>query len=276
MNNTQKIVLAVVVGGGFAYLWNKSRKKPYIDKTPSYKPKPIEIGVIDDTELTTRDEKVNYIINNAEANFKEEMSGFEGVSFKWNPVLEKMYPVGTIIEGEQPKYMDDIFYGAEGKSDDPSAEAESIVESMTDDEVDLAYRLTKYRLNNPSAISEEQALREISGNNFNENVLILVTQKIKPKLNDVKALKKHPVFAEKWSLRKEKRKGKKNERAKRKQDREMSSKPKTKALWNRKRQKSFAEQFTNPTEGAMFGGRRWDGQTDDQLETQVRKGQLPT
>lgn len=56
----------------------------------------------------------------------------------------------------------------------------------------------------------------------------------------------------------------------------MSSKPKTKALWNQQRQKDFAKQFTNPTEGAMFGGRRWDGQTDDQLETQVRLGQLPT
>jgi hypothetical protein len=276
MNNTQKILLAGLVGGGLAYLWNKSRKKPYVDTTPSYKPMPLGTGLVDDSELTTRDEKVNYIIDNAEANFKEEMSGFAGVSFQWNPVLNKMYPVGTIVEGVEPQYIDDVFYGAEGQSDDPSAEAESIVESMTDDEIDLAYRLTKYRLNNPSAISEEQAMKELSGNNFNENVLILVKQKIKPKLNDVKALKKHPVFAQKWALRKEKRKGKKDERAKGKQGKAMSSKPKTKALWNRKRQKDFAKQFTNPTEGAMFGGKRWDGQTDDQLETQVRLGQLPT
>ena len=53
----------------------------------------------------SRNEKEVYILDKIKANEKENFSGFEGVKFVWNPNIEKMYPVGTIQEGEEPNYM---------------------------------------------------------------------------------------------------------------------------------------------------------------------------
>ena len=53
----------------------------------------------------SRNEKEVYILDKIQASEKENFSGFEGVKFVWNPNVEKMYPVGTIQEGEEPNYM---------------------------------------------------------------------------------------------------------------------------------------------------------------------------
>lgn len=206
MNNTTKILLGVAVGVGVAYLLYRRNRNKGASKTIAGASAEDLNGAVNDvmeSKLETREEQIAYILENTDANMSEETSGFEGVEYVWNEKLGSLYPKGTISVTEEPAFYTDVFFSADGTaSDDPTDKAEEVLSSLTDKEVQLAYNLVKYRKNNPKGISEEQAFIEIGGKD--PKVLEVIKSKIKPKLNDVKALHKHPTWAEKWAIKKKK------------------------------------------------------------------------
>lgn len=338
MNNTTKILLGVAVGVGVAYLmYRRNRNKGTSNSVAVADELDVDNAVSDvmDAKLETREEQIAYILQNTDSNLEEETSGFEGVEFVWNEKLGKFYPKGTLTETKEPAFYTDVFYSADGSAtDDPTDKAEEILSSLSDKEVQLAYNLVKYRKNNPKGISEEQAFIEIGGKD--PKVIEVIKMKIKPKLNDIKALRKHPRWKEKWQIKRSKYKSlfdkakkcgrrpinkrkmnlwnkcvsslnttnsatEKNEmmnfvnvqcgkkpidrrkmdaykvcvrNAKRKYNQNIvqTSDVKTKELFNESRQEEFAKEVANRRDGAIFGGKRWDGRTNTYEETLVREG----
>lgn len=317
MNNTQKILVAVALGVGVAYIYkrykkgntgtNESSKGALISADPSATP---------NTQLS-REEKEEFILDNVSATPQEMTSGFEGVHFVWNPNIEKMYPVGTIVEGKQPTYGE-IFNSAEGDmvADIPNSvkNAVSSLKSLNDDELELLYRVTKTMSENPSVKSDEDALTELGITN--PNIIKVFTQKLKKRLNDIKIMKKDSNWGKDWEFCKENRKKRRKEfsdkmgfdkdsfnkqvnnscgkkprglmgQAKYKKcvqsvankmrsqiksevREELSSAPvSVKEDFNIARQESFKDQVTNRVDGAIFAGKRWDGESNKQVESMV-------
>ena len=169
---------------------------------------------------------------------------------------------------------------------------------------------------NPSITSEEDAVKEMGVTN--PNVIKVVRQKLKKRLNDIKIMKKDANWNAKWNERKEKRKKRRNEFKEKmgfNKDRfdkitakkcgrkprkgqvaqykkcvetiadamrskikgniraEVSNAPvSVKDAINNRRQKSFAKQMTNRSTGGIYGGERWDGESNAYVENLVDKG----
>jgi hypothetical protein len=171
---------------------------------------------------------------------------------------------------------------------------------------------------NPSVMSEEDAVRELGITN--DNIIQVVRKKLKKRLNDIKIMKKDANWNAKWESRKENRRnrrkvfadkmgfdkgmfdkrvrkacglpprlGKGNKASYKKcvQDlaNQMRSRAKSeiredlssasvsiKGEVNNNRQKSFTKQVTNRTEGGIYGGKRWDGESNQQIESLVDAG----
>lgn len=337
MNKTSKILLGVAVGAGVAYLLHQRNKKKASGSVASNNSADVQSAVSDvlDSKLETRDEQVAYILQYGDANFNEETSGFEGVEFVWNEKLGKFYPKGTLTVTQEPAFASNVFYSADGTAtDDPTDKAEEILSTMSDKEIQLAYNLVKYRRKNPRGISEEQAFIEMGGKD--PKVVEVIKTKVSPKLNDIKALHKHPSWKEKWALKIQKfeslfikakkcgkrpldkrkldawknclatvdknptsdnnkemmqfviakcgrkpmgkRQGEEYKQcvldAKRKYNQNLiqNSDVKTKEIFNDDRQGEFTRQVTNRQDGALFGGKRWDGRSNKEEEKIVRKG----
>lgn len=321
MNNTQKILLAVGVGVGVAYLYKRYKKGN--TKTNEVKPTNTssiskEIPEFAPTGDMTREEKEEFIIDSVSATPQEITSGFEGVHFVWNPKLGKMYPVGTIVEGEEPSF-DEIFNQAEGimESNIPKSveNAEKILKSLDDKEIDLLFEVVKKQNENPS-ISSEQAVKDMGITN--PNIINLVRKKLKKTLNDVKMLKTDSAWNKKWNSRKEARRKRRNDfknklgvdksdfnrladnmcgrrprvknlakykmcvenlankiRSEMKNEirNEVSSAPvSVKQEINNARQKSFTQQVANRKEGGIYGGKRWDGKSNQHIASIVDAG----
>ena len=258
-------------------------------------------------------------MDNVSATPQEVSSGFEGTRFVWNPTYERMYPVGTIQEGKEPTFGE-IFESAEGDKlayiPNSVENAESTLKDLNDQELELLYRITKTMKNTPSVKSEEDAIKEMGITN--PNIIKVVREKLKKRLNDIKIMKKDSDWNEKWSDRKEKRKkrrddfkqrmgfdkndfdrvcakkcGRKPQKGKvaeykkcveivadamRSQIKdsvrsEVSSAPvSVKDDLNNRRQKTFAKQITNRSTGGIYGGKRWDGESNAYVENLVDKG----
>jgi hypothetical protein len=213
MNNNKKILIAVGVGVGVAYLYNRYRKnKKSISKTDSTQATTgsSEISLSNDVVSgdMSREEKEEYILDNVSATPQELSSGFEGVKFVWNPNMEKMYPVGTIVEGKLPEYMEAIYMSAEGDviADIPNSisNAEESLSDLNDQELELLFRIVKKMKENPSLTKEEDVVKELGITN--PNVIKIINSKLKKRLNDIKILKKDSSWKEKWEMRKEMRK----------------------------------------------------------------------
>jgi hypothetical protein len=269
----------------------------------------------------TREEKEEFILDNVSATPQEVSSGFEGVRFVWNPVLEKMYPVGTIVEGQEPAYADAVFNSAEGEvvADIPQSvqNAEKSLVDLNDKELELLFRIVKKQKENPSIMSEEDAVKELGITN--PNIIKIVRQKLKKRLNDIKIMKKDANWNEKWQERKKNRKKRRSDfkekmgfdkhyfdKISRKQcghkplrksnmatykkcvemvadkmrsqiknevRQEVSNAPvSVKDEINSRRQESFAKQVNSRKSGAMYGGKRWDGESNSYVENLVDKG----
>jgi hypothetical protein len=323
MNNTQKILVAVALGVGVAYIY-KRYKKPKTGINDSTKGALISAdpSATPNTQLS-REEKEEFILDNVSATPQEMTSGFEGVHFVWNPNIEKMYPVGTITVGQEPTFGE-IFNSADGESTsnkrlaNPNltsvAIAESSLKSLNDEELELLYRVTKTMSENPSIKSDEDALSQLGITN--PNIIKVFTQKLKKRLNDIKIMKKDSSWGSEWKSRKEKRKNRRKEfsdkmgfdkdsfdkeirkscgqkprgimgQAKYKKcvqsvankmrsqikaevREELSSAPvSVKEDFNIARQESFKDQVTNRVDGGMFAGKRWDGESNKQVESMV-------
>ena len=219
MNRNTKIILGIGAGISLAYFLfgrKKTAKAPAQKMTSGEIESEVEIPdvAIEDAENEpqSRDEQISFILMNADSNVKEEASGFEGTKFVWSKEYGRYYPVGVIREGMMPKYADSVFLGFEGEDADPVQEAVDSLDKLSAKELSLAYNLTKYKKFNPKAISEEEALREISNND--KKLIEIVKIKIKPVLNDVKILRKHPKWSERLAERRAKMEQRMKERGK--------------------------------------------------------------
>jgi hypothetical protein len=190
------------------------------------------------------------------------------------------------------------------------------LKDLNDQELELLYRITKTMRNSPSIMSEEDAVKEMGITN--PNIIKIVRQKLKKRLNDIKIMKKDANWKEKWSERKEKRKKRRNDFKEKmgfdKNDfdrvvaKKCGRKPRKgqvakykkcvemiadkmrsdiknavrsevsnasvseKDSINNRRQKSFAKQMTNRSTGGIYGGNRWDGESNADIENLVDKG----
>lgn len=325
MNNTQKILISIGVGVGLAYIYKKFYGKSYsangTKETDGTKSANGTFQLPEESVLSnlTREEKEEFVLDNVFATPQEVSSGFEGVRFVWNPTLEKMYPVGTIAEGQEPNFGD-IFNSAEGEAvaDIPQSvqNAEVSLKDLNDQELELLFRIVKKQKENPSIMSEEDALKELGISN--PNIIKVVRQKLKKRLNDIKIMKKDANWSEKWESRKESRKKRRNDfkekmgfdkdtfdkvvakkcgrKPKKGQEaqykrcvemvadkmrsqiknevrKEVESAPvSVKNEINSERQQSFAKQVSKRESGAMYGGERWDGESNAYVNNLVDKG----
>jgi len=215
MNKTQKILLAIGVGVGVAYFY---RRYMMPKKSASATITDADISstttTTSETDPKTRSEKEEYILDNAMASETETMSGMDGVKFVWNPKLGKFYPTGTLTEEQEPAYYESIFYSADGdvKTNVPNAveNAESTLANMTDQELELAYRIVKYCKENPDARGDMNKV--IKGMNItNPRLIEFINKKLNKNLNDIKIAKKDASWNQKWADKKEKRKQKRKE-----------------------------------------------------------------
>lgn len=325
MTKTQKILIAIGVGVGVAYIYKRYYKKGKSTTGTSATSTTKEAQgtfILPEEAVAdnlSREEKEEFILDNVSASPQEVSSGFEGTRFVWNPTLERMYPVGTIQEGYEPTFGE-IYNSAEGDvvADIPKSveNSENSLKDLNDQELELLYRIAKTMRNSPSIMSEEDAVKEMGVTN--PNIIKLVRQKLKKRLNDIKIMKKDANWNAKWNERKEKRKKRRNDfkqqmgfnkndfdrvsakkcgRKPRKGQvaqykkcvemvadkmrsqiknavrSEISSAPvSVKDGINNSRQKSFAKQMTNRSTGGIYGGERWDGESNAYVENLVDKG----
>jgi hypothetical protein len=324
MNNTQKILIAIGVGVGAAYIYNRFNK----DKRGATKliPENQNLQLPENAAISdlTREEKEEFILDNISATPQEVASGFEGTRFVWNPQMGRMYPAGTIKEGKTPAYVDYVFSSADATNvNSTSSSIPNAVENacmtlkeLNDQEIELIFQVVKKQQENPSIQNEEEALKEMGVTN--ENIFKVFRNKLKKRINDIKILKKDENWNFGWNK-------KKNMRIKRRNDfkekmgfdksifdKEVAKvcgrKPKVgrKAEYkkcvqmvanklrseikdsvrneldnapvsvkediSKNRQKSFARQITTRRSGGMFAGRRWDGESNDYIESLVDNG----
>jgi hypothetical protein len=211
MNNTQKILIAVGVGLGVAYIYNRYRKGKKTTKAGVSRPTTgsFELALPEDVSSIdlSREEKEEYILDNVSASPQEVASGFEGTKFVWNPTIGKMYPVGTIVEGEEPAYADAVFMSAEGEvvADIPNSvsNAEKSLTDLNDQELELLFRIVKKMKENPSTMKEEDAVQELGVTN--PKIIQIVKDKLKKRLNDIKIMKKDASWKDKWNMRRDMR-----------------------------------------------------------------------
>jgi len=316
MNNTQKILVAVALGVGVAYIYKRYKKgNAGTNESPKGALISPDPNATANVQLT-REEKEEFILDNVSATPQEMTSGFEGVHFVWNPNIEKMYPVGTIQVGQEPTFGE-IFNSAEGESNsnlNSVAVALSSLKSLNDDEIEVLYQVTKTMSENPSIKSDEDALSKLGITN--PNIIKVFSEKLKKRLNDIKIMKKDSKWNYSWKSLKEKRKNRRKEfsdkmgfdkdsfdkqirkscgqkprglmgQAKYKKcvqsvadkmrseiksevREELSSAPvSVKEDFNIARQESFKNQVTNRVDGGMFAGKRWDGESNKQIESMV-------
>jgi flagellar hook protein FlgE len=213
MNNTQKILLAIGVGVGAGYLYHRYMRKGTTLKSSTKSnitPTTMQIpeSIVGDM---SREEKEEYILDNVFTSSQQEVSGFEGTRFVWNPTIGKMYPVGTIEVGQTPAYVDYVFSSAD--ADNVNSVADSlpnsvetackILKELNDQEIELLYQVVKKQQENPSIKNEEEALKEMGVTN--DNILKVFRKKLKKQLNDLKILKKDANWNAKWTAQKNKR-----------------------------------------------------------------------
>jgi hypothetical protein len=213
MNKTQKILIAVGVGVGVAYLYKRYKDKKASTSTKFAQDEPAIGENVTKNGSLSREEKEEFIIDKATASTQENTSGFEGTKFVWNPVYGRMYPVGTIVEGKEPAYVDSVFMSAEGDvvADIPKSVelAEKSLTDLSDDEVDFLYNVMKVKDEKPSVKTEDDAVKELGVEN--PKAITLFELKLKKILNDIKIMKKDNSWGDKWMMRKEKRRKRRNE-----------------------------------------------------------------
>ena len=213
MNKTQKILIAVGVGVGVAYLYKRYKDKKASTSTKVAQDESAIGQNVTKNGALSREEKEEFIIDKVTTSPQENASGFEGTKFVWNPVYGRMYPVGTIVEGKEPAYVDSVFMSAEGDivADIPKSVevAEKSLTDLSDDEVDLLYNVMKVKDENPSVKTEDDAVKELGVSN--PKALTIFDLKLKKILNDIKIMKKDNSWGDKWMMRKEKRRKRRSE-----------------------------------------------------------------
>lgn len=201
LNRNAQILLGLAGGITLAYAYAKMKKSKVKSATSKSGSTTASNGV-------TRSEKIDYILENADSTTEEDKSGFGGDRFKFNPTLGYMLPTGVVHDDKASSEMDlskegdlanDIFFNAYGDpTDDPTAEAEAILNELSDKELNVAYVVVKERKNKPGIAISEIAKK----GGMNSGGLEVLKTVIIPRINDIKALKKTPNWKEKMEQRK--------------------------------------------------------------------------
>jgi hypothetical protein len=269
LTNNHKILLGLAIGGGIAW-WLTRKKSATATSTTSNTVEPKDL---------TREEKINYILDNVTTTPTEEKTGFSGERFEYDPAIGYAIPFGTVkvqsASGEmvlprEGNLAQEVYFNAEGEAtNNPVEEAEAILDALTDEELDVAYRVSKARVKNPN-ISDEQLIKIA---NLKQKGQDLFLGLIKNKFNDVKALSKNPNWrkglskkAYRFEKRKQRRKNRKDrmgmmgmskeERRLKKQCREKYGVGKD---YRKCLRTKFEDEVINRQNGAMWGGYRNDG-----------------
>lgn len=278
MEQGTKIILGIGLGAGLAYVLHKYGKagKTLVDRAGQAKSNGGK-----NTAPENREEKIEYIMAMAGTNPTEQKSGFNGNRFSYNPKLGYALPKGFIRETNSGSQMEvsrggelvnELYFNADGEqTDDPTVEAQAILEELTDKEVDIAYKAVRSTVRNPLKTTV-QVVKEMEIPAKDKK---LFADEILPRIKDVKALKQNPSWKDKWTERVERRKAKgkkvfgrlfgmkqgqkqgkpflseearEERRAKREERRE-----------NRGGKGSFQDEVINRRGGSMWGGHRNDG-----------------
>ena len=260
LTKNQKILLAVTIGGGVAWvMWNRKSTSPSSTTTLG--------GVKEDAENpSTREGQIEYIINNTESESAEEMTGFSGDRFEYDPNIGYAIPIGKVIETRAGNDMvlprggnlaQEVFFNADG---DPTVDAIELFNDLTNEEVGQLFSIAKKKKNNPQ-LSVGDIASEQNVDSKSERFILL-----RQKLQDIKALKKNPNWKNKWAERKKRIMAR------------VKENPNNKGIFGRigqgldsiknrvqnrrggKGRVKFQDQVTNRESGAIFGGHRRDGQ----------------
>lgn len=271
LNNNHKILLGLAIGGGIA--WWLTRKKSATTSSTS-----INTAKAEDL---TREEKIDYILDNIEANIVETQQGFSGERFEYDPKLGYSLPYGIVrvvsagnevVLPREGNLAQEVFFNADGETtDNPVEEAEAVLDALTDKELNVAFKVSKARVQNPNVSDEE--LFKIA--NISSDAQTTYKGIVREKFNDLKALSKHPNWKKgllqrietKGMTAQERKEYRKNKKEERKQNRGAGTK-------DRPFRDKFKDEVTNRQGGAMWGGYRNDGQPTnaDAVDTMEYRG----
>lgn len=273
LTNNHKILLGLAIGGGIAW-WLTRKKSASTTSAPSTAK----------AEELTREEKINYILENVVTNAVEESTGFSGERFEYDPRLGYALPIGTIDVQSAGKEMilpregnlaQEVFFNADGEAtNNPVEEAEAILDALTDEELNVAYKVSRARVNNPNLTDDE--LIKIA--NIDKKGQGLFLGLIKEKFNDVKALTKNPNWKkglkrriEMLGMSKEERKAYRQEK---REERQAKANRKDK-MSKRPARAKFEDEVINRNSGAMWGGYRNDGKPTNADAVILTRGNKP-
>ena len=269
LTNNHKILLGLAIGGGIA--WWLTRKKSATTNNSS--------TATASTEDMTREEKVTYILENIETNLKEESTGFSGERFEYDPRLGYALPIGTVrvqsagAEMTIPRegnLAQEVFFNADGEeTNNPVEEAEAILDALTEEELNVAYKVSKARVQNPN-ITDDEIIKIANIDKKGQGLFLGL---IKEKFNDVKALTKSPNWKKGLQKRQEMMGMSKEERkAYREQMRAGRTEKRNEKISSKSRRK-FNDEVINRKGGSMWGGYRNDGQPTNADAVVVRGNQ---
>lgn len=284
LNNNHKIILGLAIGGGIA--WWLTRKKS-ATTTNSNAP-----AITDaEAEDLTREEKIDFILNSTEANDTEVSTGITGERFQYDQKLGYSLPSGVVRITSAGKEItlpregnlaQEVFFNADGEpTSDPVEEAQAILDGLTDKELNVAFKIARARRKNPNVSDEKITSMAKLGDEGRS----LFRGIIREKINDLKALSKHPNWKKgiirKLKMRKamqgmskeEKMAYRQEMRAKRQKNRERRNDRQGK---RKDLREDFKEQMVNREGGAMWGGYRNDGKPTNPnaitIVSQMRRG----
>lgn len=296
LTNNNKILLGLAIGGGIAWLLTRKKSATNTSTTSTtsntsntVKPKDL-----------TREEKIDFIIGTIEPNATEEKTGFSGERFEYDPKLGYALPIGTvdvvsaggeIVLPREGNLAQEVFFNADGEpTSDPTDEAEDVLDELTDEQLNVAFKVAQARVNNPNVTDD--AIIEISNlGQRNQEKLELIKQK----LNDLKALSRNSLWKialqrrnkrrrelrkELMSMTKAERRAyrkKQQDRRKSRQQRRASRQRKQQRFQARQQRRGqsmgqpkplfgggnkrprFTDEVVNRKKGSMWGGYRNDG-----------------
>lgn len=259
LTKNQKILLAVAIGGGVAWMMRKkSSTSPSSTTTIG--------GVKEDAENpVTREGKIEYIINNTDSEQAEEQTGFSGDRFQYDPTIGYAIPVGKVREVpasaeitlmKEGNLANEVFFNADG---DPTVDAIDTFNGLTDDEVNQLFKLVKKKRSNPQ-LSMGQIATDQSIDTASSRYALL-----RSKLQDIKALKKNPNWKKRWSERKSRIMNRVRQNPNKGLLSRLDARLNRIESRVRGRRKGgqgrvkFQDQVTNREGGAIFGGFRRDG-----------------
>jgi len=284
LNNNHKIILGLAIGGGIA--WWLTRKKSATTSNST--------AITNaEAEDLTREEKIDFILDSTEPTDKEISTGISGERFEYDPKLGYSLPSGVVrltsAGGEmtlprEGNLAQEVFFNADGEAtSDPVEEAQAILDGLTDEELNIAFKVARVKRNRPN-ISDEDALKIAK---IKQGKKQLFRGIVKDRINDIKALSKSPNWKKglirklkdrkaMQGMNKDQRIAYRQELKAKRQEIRAKRKGRKEARMDRREareemQNEFSQQMTNREGGAMWGGYRNDGRPNTARERKLLK-----